>query len=233
MIEYYNIDCLKYMKTIKDNSIDLIVTDPPYGINYNNNRRNKDGRIKTENGILNDSKNNLDFLNEVIKECYRILKDGRHIYWFGRFDTLSKQLIKFEENKFKIKNSLIWVKNNHGTGDLLYSYAPKHEQILYAIKKEKTNSKVFKLKEINNRTRHTDILEFSKVSKKDLLHDHQKPEDLLEFLILKSSNENDIVFDPFGGVGSTLSVCRKINRSGKSCELDKEIYELGNKRLFG
>jgi DNA modification methylase len=221
-------DCLNLLKSLPDNSVDLILTDPPYGINYNNNRRNKSGKIKTENGILNDSKENIDFLSLVIAECYRVLKDGRHIYWFGRFDALYKQAFEFEENKFIIKNELIWVKNNHGTGDLLYSYAPKHESILYAIKRVKKSSKVFKLQKINETTRHNNILEFSKVSKSDLVHDHQKPIDLLKFLIKKSSLENEIVLDMFAGSGSTLFAAKELNRQFIGCELDEHYYNLVN-----
>lgn len=229
MTEYlnniFNVDCLEFIKRLPDNSIDLILTDPPYGINYKNNRRNKSGKIKTENGILNDEKNNIDFLSEVIKECYRVLKDGRHIYWFGRFDALYKQAFEFEKNNFIIKNELIWLKNNHGTGDLFYSYAPKHESIIYAIKKHSKKSKVFKLNKIDNTTRHNNILKFSKVSKLEMIHDHQKPIDLLKFLIKKSTNENEIVLDIFAGSGSTLYAAKNLNRQFIGCELDKHFYD--------
>jgi DNA modification methylase len=231
-ISIFNEDCLKKLKSMEDNSVDLIVTDPPYGIDYNNNRRGKNGKIKTEDGILNDGKDNVGFLSQVIKECYRVLKDGHHIYWFGRFDALMKQGIEFENHNFIIKNSLIWVKNNHGTGDLLYSYAPKHEIILYAIKRTTKKVKPFKLKKLEDgRTRHNDILEYSKITKKDMVHDHQKPLDLLSFLIKKSSNEGDIVFDPFMGSGQTVIAANKLGRKTMGCELDKEIFETAKERI--
>jgi DNA modification methylase len=225
-------DSLKYLKSLPDNSVDLILTDPPYGINYQNNRRNKDGKIKTENGIANDEKDNLLFLDKIMKECYRILKDGHHIYWFGRFDALSKQSIKFEENGFIIKNSLVWVKNNHGTGDLYYSYAPKHELILYGLKRTNTKVKPVRLKKLEDgRTRHNDILEFSKVSKKEMIHDHQKPLDLLSFLIKKSTDEGDIILDPFMGSGSTIIAANKLNRKSIGIELDKDIFNEAKNRI--
>jgi len=225
-------DSLSYLKSLDDNSVDLILTDPPYGIEYSNNRRNKNGKIKTENGIANDNKDNLDFLSQIMKECYRVLKDGHHIYWFGRFDALSKQFIEFEKNGFIIKNSLVWLKNNHGTGDLLYSYAPKHELILYGLKRTSKKIKPVRLKKLEDgRTRHNDILEFSKVSKKEMVHDHQKPIDLLSFLIKKSTNEGDIILDPFMGSGSTIIAATKLNRKSIGIEIDNEIFNNAKKRL--
>lgn len=223
----YNENCINGLKEyIPDNSIDLILTDPPYGINYKNNRRNKNGKIKTENGIINDEKNNLLFLNNVLKECVRVLKDGHHLYWFGRFDSISKQYNLFEKNNLIIKNVLIWNKNNHGTGDLIYSYAPKYECIIYAIKKETKKTKMYKLNKIGNITRHSDILNFKKISRNIMIHDHQKPTDLLEFLIEKSTNKNDVVLDPFLGSGATFYASNNINRYCIGFELDKDYYNL-------
>jgi DNA modification methylase len=227
----YNEDCLKIMNNLEENSIDIVITDPPYGINYNNNRRNKDGRIKTENGILNDHKDNEDFLTNVLNGISRILKDGRHLYWFGRFDTIGKQIELMKKNGFVIKNQLIWVKNNHGTGDLIYSYAPKYEVIIYAIKKSSKKTKMKKLNKIENTTRHQDVLFFDKISSKNLLHDHQKPIPLLEFLIKKSSEEDEILFDPFAGSGNTALAAKNLNRKFITCELDTNIFEIAKNNI--
>lgn len=231
-IKLFQDNCLEIIRKIPSNSIDLILTDSPYGIDYKNNRRKKNGRIKTENGILNDERLNIYFLKEVIKECYRILKDGRHFYWFGRFDALVKQAIEIENVGFKIKNELIWLKNNHGTGDLKYSYGTKHESIIYAIKKETKTSKIFPLQKLEDGiTRHNNILEFAKVNKKEMIHDHQKPIELLSFLIKKSSMENEIVLDPFMGSGSTIIAAKKLNRKAIGIELNKEIFEEAKERI--
>lgn len=229
-IELLNKDCLEVLKNIPDNSIDLIVTDPPYGISYKNNRRKVKGKIKTEDGILNDTNNN-DFLKNVINECFRVLKDGRHFYWFGRFDALPEQVINIKEAGFILKNQLIWVKNNHGTGDLYYSYASKHEVIIYGIKRTKKTVKPLLLQEINGIKRHQDILEFSKVSKKEMIHDHQKPVDLIEFLITKSSLEGETVFDPFAGSASTAIACNNLNRNFIGTELDKNNFDEAENRI--
>jgi len=208
-------DCLKLLSNIEDESIDLILTDPPYGINYKNNRRNKNGRIKTENGILNDV-NNLFFLDKVLKELFRVLKDGRHIYWFGRFDSISEQLPLFKKHGFVVKNTLIW----------------KYEIILYAIKVSSKKTKKFKLQKIQDRTRHSDILKYNKISSNVMVHDHQKPTDLLEFLIKKSTYKNEIVLDPFMGSGSTIFSALNVDRKFIGFELDKDIFNNFKRKIM-
>lgn len=224
--------CVEYLKTKESNYYDLMLTDPPYGIGYNNNRRGKSGKIITENGILNDNKDNQDFIQNILNEMYRTLKDGRHLYWFGRHDSIVKQIPLIEKAGFVIKNVLIWEKNNHGTGDIRYSYAPKYECIVYAIKKSSKKIKIFPLKTINGTTRHTDILKFSKVSKKDLIHDHQKPTDLLKFLIEKSSNEGDLLFEPFAGSGSLFEAAKESNRFVEGTELNNDIFNITKEKLI-
>ena len=229
---FKNISCLDYLKEKPNESYDLVLTDPPYGIDYVNNRRNKSGKIITENGILNDGKNNGNFIKNVLNELYRVLKDGKHLYWFGRYDSIIKQVPLIEEAGFIVKNVLIWEKNNHGTGDLIYSYAPKYECIVYAVKKATKKSKVMPLKTINGITRHQDVLKFAKVSKKNMIHDHQKPVDLLEFLIKKSSNEGDVLFEPFVGSGSLFQAANNLNRVVEGTELNEGLFNITKSKLI-
>lgn len=84
----YNEDCLNGLKKIDDKSINLVVTDPPYGINFNSNHRVK-SNLKSVNGILND-KDNKEFLHSVAKELHRVLKDNSHLYFFTRWDKVDE-----------------------------------------------------------------------------------------------------------------------------------------------
>jgi DNA modification methylase len=216
------------LKPLENDSIDLVLTDPPYGIDYNNNRREV-SRLSTEQGISND-KDNLELLNEVAKEACRVLKPGRHLYWFGRADVIFPQIEMLKNSGFTVKNVLIWLKNNHGTGDLLYSYASRYEVCVYAIKDARKNSLWNKdqnrpLIEVDGISRHDDILEFSKVSSGDLIHDHQKPLELLHFLLSKSSYEGETVLDPFAGSGSTLIASLLAGRKAIGFEIDPTIRE--------
>lgn len=122
MISIKQGDCLELMKEIQDNSIDMILTDPPYGMNFQSHRRKN-----IYEKIKNDE--NLEFLNNFFQECNRVLKKDSALYVFCSWHNVDKFKKEFEKY-FKLKNILVWVKNNHGSGDLQASYAPKYEFIL-------------------------------------------------------------------------------------------------------
>ena len=113
MNKVYNIDCIEYMKTMKDNSVDLVVTDPPYLMNYKSNRR----VVMDKFDYIKNDKGDFGLIKQYIDECYRIMKDNTAIYMFCSWHhvDLFKQAI---ESKFKLKNIIVWNKNNHGSGDL-------------------------------------------------------------------------------------------------------------------
>jgi site-specific DNA-methyltransferase (adenine-specific) len=207
-------DCLQVMKGIPDKSVDCIITDPPYGMKYQSAMRTATPQFKK---IEND--NNIDWFPEFIKECYRVLKDNSHIYIFCNDYNISKFRDLQEQAGFKNKRTLVWVKNNHTSGDLLGDYANKTEFINYAQKGRR----------LLNGGRDTNVLNFSRVSK--LEHPTQKPVDLNEYLIKKSTNENDIILDPFAGSGTTGVACKNLNRNYILIEKEPEYIDIINKRL--
>src|SRR5690625_4424208 len=215
------------MKRIPDESVDLIVTDPPYGINYYSNwskDREYRGSVKSVEGIRNDGADNIDFLSEVISELDRVLKDDRHLYWFTRWDRVHVYLPILEKH-FKLKNAIIWKKNNWSMGDLQGAYAGQYEVILFAQKGRRI------LNEVDGRKRHPDILEYDRVPASRLRHSHEKPEELIEFLIQKSSNEGEIILDPFAGSGTTAVCATKLGRGFITTELDGEYFEIAKRRI--
>lgn len=159
--------------------IDLVVTDPPYGINfYSNHSKNKEYRdsLKSVNGILND-KDNIDFLETVAIQLFRLLKQNTHMYWFTRWGKVEEQKPMLERVGFKVKNNLIWMKNNWSMGDLKGAYAGQYECILFCQKGRR------ELNEVDGKKRHVDILQFDRIPPNKLIHSHQKPVELLELLI--------------------------------------------------
>lgn len=223
----YQRDCIEGLKALPDASVDLVVTDPPYGIDYNSNW-SKDSeyrsKVKTVNGIKNDGADNHDFLAQVLYELNRVMKPNTHIYWFTRWDRVQYQQ-PLLERYFKMKNSLVWMKNNWSMGDLTGAYAGQYESILFAQKGRRT------LNEIDGTKRHADILQFNRVSPNKLRHSHEKPEDLIEFLIRKSSNEGEIVLDPFCGSGTTAVAAARLKRDFITFELESDFIKIANKRL--
>ena len=222
MSSIYNNDCLDVMAKMANSSVDLIITDPPYGINYKSNKQNCDTRqektIKKDRSeyfdqIIGDSDIPLDWLSEA----YRVLKDGSAIYIFCHWSKWSLLAYGVENAGFKIKNMIVLNKSNHGMGDLKGSYAPKHELLLFATKGRHILN--FPEKRMN------DVLDVPvKYSGAKRLHPNEKPTSWLEPFILNSSRKMDVVFDPFAGSGSTGAACLKMNRVFILVELDETHY---------
>ncbi len=218
---YINGDSIKVMKEMLETNqkVDCIIVDPPYGINHKSNRRKDKSDMTTRRGILNDKDNEI-LLQESIELSFKLLRDNSHIYWFTRWDMLDVHLPMLKKY-YSIKNVLIWDKGNRGSGDLMGAYGGRYECIIYGMKGRKI------LNKIGGVQRHDDILCYSKISHQKLIHPHQKPIDLLSFLIAKSTNEGDVILDMFAGVGSTLKSATNMGRDCIAIELDKNVYQDG------
>jgi len=208
----FNEDCTVTMGRFLDNSIDLIVTDPPYGMDFQSGHR----KIKHDK-IVNDT--SLDWMPTVFKECKRILKDDGHAYFFCSFHFIDTFLQTLKSVCFEVKNILIWHKNNTGMGDLEGDYAPQYEFIIFCSNGNK---------KLNGR-RDSNILKFARTNND--FHPTQKPVDLIRFLIQKSSNENDIVFDGFMGCGTTAIASYIEHRNFIGSEIDPNHYNTCQSRL--
>jgi len=217
LITLKNIDCLELLKSIENEKIDLVVTDPPYLIDYKTNRRiNKEHKFCS--AIKND--NNPDLISKVIKELHRIMKNNTAGYMFCSSDKVDffKQEI---EKYFKIKNIIIWVKNNWTAGDLKAQFGKQYEMIILFNKGRC----------LFNGKRLTDIWNFDRVAGKKQLHQNEKPIDLIKLAIEKHSKEEDLVLDCFAGSNTTGLACLQTNRNFIGCELDKEYFEIAKKRI--
>ena len=212
----YQGDCLEVMCGIKDKSVDLIVTDPPYLMDYQSNRRKKEDRFDK---IKND-KGNYMLIQDYLEECHRIMKDNTAIYCFCSWHNIDFFKNEFEKH-FKLKNILVWNKNNHGTGDLKGSYAPKHEFILFGHKG----------RTLLREKRIADVIDCPKISSNKLTHPTEKPQDLLEIFIRQSSDVGSIIFDGFMGTGSCGIAAKKLNRNFIGIELDEKYFNIAKDRI--
>lgn len=207
-----NEDCFTFLATIGNNSIDSVITDPPYGMSFVSGRRKE-----KYNKIQNDDNLN-EWLDNFTDEIHRILKDNTASFVFCSWHNIDK-FKQSLERKFKIKNVLVWVKNNHGSGDLKASFAPKHEFIIHIQKGRK----------FLEGKREPDVLYFNKTGNE--FHPTQKPVDLIEYLIEKSTKEGENVLDPFLGSGTTAIACLNKKRHIYGCELDKDYFTIIEKRI--
>ena len=212
----YKGDCLEVMDNMDDESVDLVVTDPPYMIDYQSNRRKKEDRFDK---IKND-KGNYILIQKYLAECHRIMKDNTAIYCFCSWHNIDFFKQEFEKH-FKLKNIIVWNKNNHGTGDLKGSYAPRYEFILFGHKG----------RTLLREKRIADVIDCAKIPSKKLTHPTEKPQELLEIFIKQSSDEDSVVFDGFMGTGSCGIVANKLNRRFIGVELEDNYFEIAKTRL--
>lgn len=222
----YNEDCYEAIKKMADKSIDLIVTDPPYKVTSRGSSGTMGGywkNDKAKRGIIFD--NNDISCKIYLPEFFRILKDRSILYIMCNNTNLQEMINVGVECGFKFVKCLIWEKGNKICGRY---YMNCFEYILLF---RKGGDKPIK----NCGT--PDILRVPIKKLKDSngnnLHDTEKPVELMKILIENSSDENDVVLDPFSGIGSTLIAAKELNRHYIGFELDKEYYKIACDRLKG
>ena len=206
-----NEDCFEMLKRQESKTVDLLLTDPPYGMDYQSNFR-KEKHKKIEGDV------SLDWLPGWISEVERVCKDDAHLYiWcsWHKVDIFKQEL----ERHFKIKNLLVWAKRGGGMGDLKGGYGGCHELCFFINRGKNLKGK-----------RETDVI--SKAYKTgNAFHPTQKPVNLMAYIIEKSSNKNDLVMDCFSGSGSTAIACNETERRFVGTELDKEFYDISVQRI--
>lgn len=212
----YHGDCLELMKDIPDKSIDLILCDPPFGIDYQSAWRIE----KTErfDKIANDKTPFTDFINPDLS---RIIKDNGAALIFTRWDVQNAFMDALKGINLEVKSIIIWDKGTHSMGDLKKSYGRSYESILFAPNKDF---------EFPN-GRPSDIVRCNRVSADKLQHPNEKPVELLAKLIRDTTQMGGVVLDLTAGSGSTLVAAIREKRNFIGFELSKEYYELSNKRI--
>ena len=220
----HNVDTLEFVKTLPDESIDLIVTHPPYKVTARGNAGNSGGMMQDKLSMQGKIFKHNDIKPiEYLPEFYRVLKDGSHCYIMTNHVNLHEMLNVAKESGFHFIKSLIWNKSNKIMGQY---YMSQFEYILFFRKG--------KGKKIN-KCGTADILEIPNKKTKGHdgknLHDTEKPVELMKILIENSSNRDEIVFEPFMGIGSTVIACKELNRQYIACEIDEKYYEVAKNRI--
>ena len=232
MIQVIQGDCVEKLKSIKDCSIDLIVADPPYNIG-------KDYGNKSDKQQFEDY---ISFTKQWLKECHRVLKEEGTIYVFIGFRYIS-YLYQILEKDLNM-NFVNWISWHYTQGvGRTKGFSPRHDDILMFSKSDRFTFNLDNIRipqkfyrRINNMrgANPGDVWEVSHIhycQKNRQPHPTQKPEALIERMVLASSNENDIVLDPFSGSGTTLRVCQQLNRNAIGIELNSEYVKQIKERL--
>lgn len=221
-VKLYNQSCFDFLKTIPNKSISLVLIDPPYEISRDTNfasgkptGRDVDRfRVSMNFGDWDKNFTNLD---TVIKECYRVLKQSATIICFYDIWKITNLKEYFEKANFKQIRFIEWIKTNPVPINSKINYLTNAREI--ALVGVKDTKPIFHSEYDNG------IYSYPICADKGRFHPTQKPIALLENLIKKHSNENDVVLDCFAGSGSTAVASYNTNRNFVGCELSKEYYD--------
>jgi len=212
-------DCLTVMREIKENSIDLILTDPPYGINYLSGWTNNHKIIKNDDN--ENYKTNtalwLQFFRKLLTEtaCCCCCCGGGKI--------ASSAILTLEAIKYlHLIQTIIWDKKTIGLG---WKYRPSYETILVLSKSKDKYNWYTNRKDVSN------IIKINNIIPQKGDHPTPKPIKLMETFILLHSKEKDLVLDPFIGSGTTAIACEKLGRKWIGIEISEEYCEIAKQRI--
>lgn len=207
-------NCLEVMKSFADGQFDAVITDPPYGIDYQSAWRTE--RLRKAK-IANDKTPAVEW----VAEAFRVTKDGGCLACFCRWDVEHYFRNAISSAGWQIKSQVIWDKDVHSMGDLRGEFAPQHENIIFAAKGRFTFPNV----------RPTTILRHRRVSPERLLHPNEKPVALMGNLARVLVPQGGSVIDPFFGSGALGVASEQLGINCTGIEIDKQYIKLAQERL--
>lgn len=214
MNKIYNINCLDFIKQLKNDNVkvDLVITDPPYNISRKNN-------FKTINRQGIDFAWDYNFNQTAwIEECVDIIKDTGSILIFNSWKNMGELSNVLEKHNFHIKDLITFKKTNPMPRNIHSRYVSDREFCLWATKSNKwTFNKPTNVKYLRP--------EFEEGNVVKRIHPTQKPLNLAKSLISIHSNEGELIFDPFSGSGTFSVAAYLLNRKYIACEIDSSYYE--------
>jgi len=196
------------MPDIANNSIDVIVCDPPYGVKYQSHTR-----VATPLFAKIADDDNLAWVPEFLTECYRVLKTPGAMMLFTSWLVEPEWEKYVEEAKFRILQLLYWDKSDSagGIGDLDAKFYEVVEQIMYCTKG----------RYLMHSKRRSNVFRYQRSAPKDRWHPIQKPDALLQDMIncLCEGKKDPVILDPYAGSGSTLMAAKKLGLKSIGYEL--------------
>lgn len=202
-ITIYHGDCMEVLPGLP--SVDLVLTDPPYGIGYSTGLRQNVVRSSTQ------------LTADTAEALAPLLNDTAAMYWFAAPKRLDEVLPILR--RWSVGNVLVWDKGNCTAGDLQATYGQQWEAIVFA--------RMSRTPLVGGRDR--DILRFSRGNTSAYVHPTQKPISLLRYLI--GRHESGVILDPFMGSGSTIVAAQSMNRRAIGIEIEERYCEIAARRL--
>lgn len=236
----YLADTFECMKLLESESVDMIFADPPYflsnnGISCSGGKQVSVNKGSWDEGFSLEEKH--EFNRRWIAECKRLLKPNGTIWISGTFHNIYSVGYALEQEGYKIINNITWQKTNPPPNLACRCFTNSTETVLWAKKNEKNAKHYFNyplMKELNDGKQMKDVWTGSLTAKSEKTegkHPTQKPEYLLERIILAATRKGDIVLDPFCGSSTTGVVALKYGRKYIGIDSCKDYIELSVRRL--
>ena len=219
-VTMYHGDCREVLPALSSGSVDLVLSDPPYGIGSRSLRRAGPEHQKARFAPMQGD-DSLTALADAMPHVDRLLRPDRHAYLFASPARIG-QAIDLTNAFWRVKNVLVWDKGNAGTkGDLKAGYGVNWEAIVYANKGRRSL----------NGPRPRCIYRYDWSANRDPVHPTVKPVGLLQWLIGKSADEGEVVLDPFMGSGTTLRAAKDLHRRAIGVEVEERYCETAARRM--
>lgn len=239
-------DCFVVLPTIEEGSINMVFADPPYNLSNNGFTCQSGKAVSVNKGnwdVSNGLENDFEFHKRWLNECKRVLHKDGTLWVSGTYHSIYACGFALQSLGFHILNDICWYKPNASPNLSCRFFTASHETLIWA-RKSKEGKHTF-----NYEMMRTGMFrDFLKVPEKQMRsvwaiattppsekllgkHPTQKPLELLDRIVLASTNEGDIVLDPFMGSGSTGVASIKKNRRFIGIEKDKDYYDLACNRI--
>jgi site-specific DNA-methyltransferase (adenine-specific) len=212
--EVHHLPAHDLLGLLPDESVDLILTDPPYGLNYSSGRNDWSGPIAGDDVVP----------TSWLAEAYRVMKNGSAIYIYSHWRTFGALQAAVIDAGFALKNMLVLHKSHHGMGDLAGTYAPKHELVMYATKGRHLLT--------FGEKRMADVMDVPIIfTRAKRLHPCEKPVSWHLPFITHSSRVGNLVVDPFTGSGSVPAACIQTGRRFLAGDIDEACVQVARQRV--
>ena len=240
-------DCIKAMKRLPDNYVDLIFADPPYNLQLGEGDLFRPDRSKVD--AVKDDWDKFDsfqdydkFTIEWLKEARRILKKDGTIWVIGSYHNIFRVGFHLQNLDYWVLNDILWIKSNPMPNWKGTRFNNAHETMIWASKNQKSkytfNYKSLKAGNDDKQMRSDwyipicSGIERLKDNEGIKIHSTQKPQELLYRIILSTSNEGNIVLDPFNGSGTTGAVCKMLNRKYIGIDMSEKYLKASKERIL-
>lgn len=237
-------DCIEVLKTLPQNSVDVVFADPPYNLQLQSDLYRPN---MTKVDAVNDGWDQFksfteydDFTREWLSACQRVLKETGTIWVIGSYHNIYRVGSILQDLDFWILNDIVWIKGNPMPNFRGVRFTNAHETIIWAQKKKgaKYTFNHKSMKALNDDLQMRSDWNLNMAIGKERIrlngskvHSTQKPEALLYRVIMASSKPGDVVLDPFFGTGTTGAVAKKLGRNWIGIERDKKYIRIAQRRI--